>query len=156
MLKIGDQAPLDILVTDDHGLPVKLRDVLGPLTIIYFYPKDDTPGCTTEACSFRDSQAELAKLNAQVIGVSKDPVKSHQKFHQKHELNFPLWSDPDHQLAEAFGVWVEKSFMGRKYMGMERSTFVLDEKGKIIQVWLEVTPKEHGQAVVEFIRQAKT
>lgn len=151
MLTVGSSAPLDITVHDESGQPVSLRSFLGKYVVLYFYPKDDTPGCTTEACSFRDTNTELQKQGAVVIGISKDSPASHQKFKEKYHLNFPLWSDPDRKLIEAFGVWQQKKMMGKTYMGIARSTFLIDPTGNILNVWNTVSPKEHGQQVLEFL-----
>jgi len=152
MLTAGDQAPLDITIEDENGEPVSLRSLQGHYTVVYFYPKDDTPGCTMEACNFRDAQSELTELGATVIGISKDSVASHQKFKHKHHLNFPLWSDPDHKLLEAFGSWQEKKMFGKPYMGIVRSTFILDPQGKILKTWEKVNPKNHDQEVLAFLQ----
>lgn len=150
MLQIGESAPLTITLFNQNGEKASLRDLLGKPVVLYFYPKDDTPGCTKEACEFRDHNEELEKLGVQVVGVSADSVKSHAQFTEKYQLSFPLWSDPEKKLIQAFGVLVEKSMFGKKYMGIARSTFILDENGKIIQVWSKVDPKEHAQEVLEF------
>jgi len=142
MLKAGDKAP-DFTAETDGGDTVSLKDFRGQKVVLYFYPKDNTPGCTTEACDFRDNAKELDARNAVVLGVSPDSVKSHDKFKAKFELPFPLVSDPDHEIAEAFGVWQEKSMYGKKYMGIVRSTFLIDEKGKISDVWEKVRVKGH-------------
>ena len=134
MLKVGDKAPV-IEVKDINNEKVSLADLSDQYVVLYFYPKDDTPGCTKEACSFRDWNAELKKLGVKVVGVSKDSVTSHKKFIEKYELNFDLWSDEDHQLIEAFGAWQKKSMMGKEYMGTVRSTFVIDPKGIVLRVW---------------------
>lgn len=156
MLKVNDQAPLSVTISDAQGKAVSLQQTIldnpGKRIVLYFYPKDDTPGCTKEACNFRDSFQQLEQLNAVVIGVSKDDETSHQKFATKHELSFPLWSDPEHKLMEAFGVWGERSFMGRKYMGTSRSTFIIDSTGKIIAVWEKVKPAQHSREVLDFLR----
>lgn len=152
MLNIGDQAPVDVTVTDKEGKTVSLADYTGKYIVLYFYPKDDTPGCTVEACNFRDANKELTKKGAVVIGVSKDAGKSHQKFATKFELPFPLWSDPDHILMEAFGVWGERTFMGKTYMGASRSTFLIDKEGNIVHVWEKVTPKDHANEVLEVLQ----
>ena len=133
MLKVGDKAPV-IEVKDINNEKVSLADLSDQYVVLYFYPKDDTPGCTKEACSFRDWNAELKKLGVKVVGVSKDSVTSHKKFIEKYELNFDLWSDEDHQLIEAFGAWQKKSMMGKEYMGTVRSTFVIDPKGIILSM----------------------
>ena len=127
-----------------------LNDFKGQKVILYFYPKDNTSGCTQEACDFRDNINRLTKF-ATVIGVSSDSIKSHLKFKEKQSLNFILLSDPEHKLAEAFNVWVEKSMYGRKYMGIERSTFVLDENLNIIKEWRKVKVKGHVDEVIEYI-----
>ncbi len=153
MLIIGDKAPLDVIVEDSNGQAVSLRNYLGKMIVLYFYPKDDTPGCTKEACSIRDWRAEITKRRVEVIGVSKDSPASHKKFIQQYNLNFTLWSDHDHKLMEAFGTWQEKSFMGRKYMGTTRSTFLVDPKGIITMVWEKVTPDDHGKEILDRIDQ---
>lgn len=149
MLKIDQQAPLDIQVFDEHGQAISLKDALGKFVVLYFYPKDDTPGCTKEACSFRDANRELTKLGVRVIGVSKDTWQSHAKFKEKYHLNFELWSDPDRNLLSAFGAWGQKKTFGKIYMGILRSTFLIDPKGKIVKVWPAVKPEGHAQAVLE-------
>lgn len=142
MLKTGDKAP-DFKALTDAGKPVSLKDFRGKKVILYFYPKDNTPGCTQEACDFRDSMARLKKKDTVVLGVSPDSAASHQKFKTKYELPFPLLVDEDHKIAEAYGVWAEKSLYGRKFMGIVRSTFVIDEKGKIAEVYSKVKVKGH-------------
>ncbi len=153
MLPKNSPAPLNIPITDQDGNEVSLQDQLGHYTALYFYPKDDTPGCTKEACSFRDAEKEMQKLGVTVIGVSPDKPASHQKFQKKYSLSFPLWSDPDHKLAEAFGAWGEKKFMGKTYQGILRSTFIIDPEGKIVAVWPKVKPAEHAAEVLEFLRE---
>jgi peroxiredoxin Q/BCP len=153
MLQPTQSAPLDITVTNEAGEAVSLRSLLGKYVVLYFYPKDDTPGCTQEACEFRDADHEMQKLGVAVIGVSKDSLKAHEKFKTKYQLPFPLWSDPEHKLLEAFGAWGEKKFMGKMYMGIMRSTFVIDPQGKIINVWEKVTPKNHAAEVLAFLQQ---
>ena len=142
MLEVGEKAP-DFTAQTDGGETVKLKDFKGKKVVLYFYPKDNTPGCTTEACDFRDNYAALQKKGAVVLGVSPDSVKSHDKFKAKFELPFPLLADEDHAIAEAYGAWQEKSMYGRKYMGIVRSTFVIDEKGKIAEVYEKVKVKGH-------------
>lgn len=156
MLGIGDTAPVVIEVLDSDAKKVSLQMVMdqnpGKYIVLYFYPKDDTPGCTTEACNFRDATAQLEELGAVVIGVSKDDHASHQKFISKYTLSFPLWADTDHVLMDAFGVWGERSFMGRKYFGTSRSTFVISPTGKIVAVWEKVKPATHAQEVIDFLK----
>ena len=148
MLKPGDKVP-EFTAMTDGGAKIRLEDLRGKKVILYFYPKDDTPGCTREACDFRDHSAEIKKKGAVVLGVSPDSVDSHQKFKSKFDLNFALLSDPDHKIAEAYGVWKEKSMYGRKYMGIERTTFVIDEKGKIAGIYEKVKVDGHAAAVLE-------
>jgi thioredoxin-dependent peroxiredoxin len=147
-MKEGDKAPEFTLEADD-GSEVRLKDLRGGKVILYFYPKDDTSGCTTQACEFRDTVPELDTRGATVLGVSPDSAASHRKFKEKHGLNFPLLVDDDHQVAEAYGVWKEKSMYGRKYWGIERSTFLIDEEGRIERAWRKVRPKGHAQAVLD-------
>ncbi len=154
MLKVGDKVPV-IEVKDINNEKVSLADLDGQYVVLYFYPKDDTPGCTKEACSFRDWNAELKKIGVKVVGVSKDSAASHKKFIEKYELNFDLWSDEDHQLIEAFGAWQKKNMMGREYMGTVRSTFVIDPKGVVLRVWDKVNPPEHGEEVYNFIKEIR-
>jgi thioredoxin-dependent peroxiredoxin len=157
MLNVNNQAPLDVEVADQDGNSTNLRKVIrenpDKLLVLYFYPKDDTPGCTTEACNFRDDYLEYARHGALVIGVSKDLENSHQKFSQKYRLPFPLWTDKNHELMKAFGIWSERSFMGRKYMGVSRSTFVIDNSGKILAAWEKANPKNHSQEVLSFLKK---
>jgi peroxiredoxin Q/BCP len=140
-LKVGDQAP-DFETVNDREEPVKLKDFRGKRVVLYFYPKDDTTGCTQQACGFRDSYPEIEARNAVVLGVSPDSVKSHQRFKSKYDLPFALLPDPDHAIAGAYGVWQEKSMYGRKYMGILRSHFVIDEEGKIVEAKYNVKAKE--------------
>jgi peroxiredoxin Q/BCP len=132
-LKAGDPAP-DIETVNQNGDQVSLKGLRGKRVVIYFYPKDNTPGCTAQACAFRDAYPQIEAANAVVLGVSPDGAKSHQNFRSKYELPFPLLIDQDHKIAEAFGVWQEKSMYGRKYMGILRSHFVIDEQGKLVDV----------------------
>lgn len=140
-VNVGDMAP-DFEVLSDSGAPVKLSSFRGKKVILYFYPKDDTPGCTTQSCGFRNSYPVIEEKNAVVLGVSPDSLKSHQKFKTKHNLPFTLLVDADHAISEAYGVWGEKSMMGRKYMGIIRSHFVIDEEGRVIQAEVKVKPEE--------------
>ena len=136
-IKEGDLAP-DFNLPSDGGGEISLASFRGKKVILYFYPKDDTSGCTAQACEFRDSLSRIEEAGAVVLGVSPDPVKSHDKFKSKYDLNFPLLSDEDHAVAEAYGVWVEKSMYGRKYMGIERSTFLIDAEGRVARAWRNV------------------
>ena len=140
-LKIGEPAP-DFRLPADNGTTVSLADFRGKKVILYFYPKDDTPGCTSQACGFRDAYPQIEEKNAVVIGVSPDSVKSHQKFKTKYDLPFLLVADEDHQLAEAYGVWGEKSMYGKTYMGVTRSHFVIDEHGKLADVQGKISPAD--------------
>ena len=147
-LKIGDKAPL-FTGTDQDGKSISLSDFRGRKVILYFYPKDNTPGCTTEACSLRDGRAELQRMGFEVIGVSPDSVKSHQGFIAKHGLNFPLIADADKSIAAAYGVWGEKKFMGRTYMGILRTTFGIGPDGTIEKIFDKVNTKDHFTQIVE-------
>ena len=144
---VGAAAPA-FSAPDQSGKIVSLSDFKGKTVILYFYPKDDTPGCTVEACSFRDEHAAFKKKGAVIIGVSPDNAKAHTKFIEKFTLPFILLSDGDHKIAEAYKVWVEKSMYGRKYMGMERSTFVIDPHGKLKAIYRKVKPAEHTAEVL--------
>lgn len=148
MVEVGKKAPAFKAVTDGGG-SVALKDLKGKKVILYFYPKDDTPGCTKEACGFRDSLPDFSAVDATVIGVSKDTVAKHDKFKAKYDLPFTLISDEDGDVCEAFGTWVEKSMYGRKYMGIERATFLIDEKGVLRGEWRKVKVKGHVEEVLE-------
>jgi len=148
----GKKAPAFTLKSDDGG-KVKLTELQGSPVVLYFYPKDDTPGCTREACAFRDRKQEMEKLGAVVLGVSPDTVESHEKFRDKYELNFPLLADPDHKVAEKYGAWREKNMYGKKSMGIQRSTFLIDSNGKIAKVWKRVNVDGHDDQVIEAIRR---
>jgi peroxiredoxin Q/BCP len=152
MLKLNDYAPLNISLKTSEDKSASLKDFIGKKVVLYFYPKDNTPGCTKEACSFRDFNDELQDLGVVVLGVSKDSLKSHQKFITEQRLNFPLLSDPDHFLAESFGVWAKKKMMGREYMGMLRTTFLINEKGIIEKVWENVSPENHAKEIWTFLK----
>jgi thioredoxin-dependent peroxiredoxin len=143
----GDAAP-DFTLPDQDGNDVSLSGLRGKSVVLYFYPKADTPGCTTQACGVRDHRPEYEKADAVVLGVSPDPVKAISKFDQKFDLGFPLLADEDHSVAEAYGVWVEKSMYGRKYMGNERTTFVISPEGTIKDVFRKVKPAEHDELVL--------
>ena len=151
-LSEGDKAPEFTLQADD-GSKVTLADLKGSPVVLYFYPADDTPGCTREACAFRDRAAELKKLGAKVFGVSPDSVASHVKFRNKFQLNFPLLVDPDHAVAEKFGAWREKNMYGKKSMGIARSTFLIDKEGVIRKAWKAVKVDGHDEQVLEALRQ---
>jgi peroxiredoxin Q/BCP len=151
MLKAGDKAPAFSLPSD-AGETITLSGLKGRKVVLYFYPKDDTSGCTVEACEFRDHWARVKQSGAVVLGVSPDNVASHQKFKRKYRLPFPLLADPDHAVAERFGVWGEKSMYGRKYFGMLRTTFLIDEAGRIAKVFEKVKPKGHAEQVLEALR----
>jgi peroxiredoxin Q/BCP len=140
-LKIGAKAPAFTL-SDQRGTKVKLSDFKGKRVVVYFYPKADTPGCTTQSCSLRDAVPDLKKLRATVIGISPDPSDKQQKFDTKYDLGFPLLADTDHAVAERWGVWGEKSMYGKKYMGIVRSAFVVDAQGKIAAAFYKVSPKD--------------
>jgi peroxiredoxin Q/BCP len=150
-LKEGDPAPSFELESDNAGM-VRLEDLHGKYVVLYFYPKDDTSGCTTEACSFRDANVDIEAEGAVVLGVSTDSLRSHEKFRQKHGLPFTLLSDPDHRVAEAYGVYGLKKFMGREYMGVERSTFVIGPDGRLARVWPKVKPAGHADEVLAWLR----
>ena len=147
----GTQAPAFSLASDS-GEQVNLSDLKGKKVVLYFYPKDDTSGCTVEACEFRDNWAAVQRTGAIVLGVSPDEVSSHQKFKQKYRLPFPLLADRDHAVAERYGAWGEKSMYGRKYFGIKRSTFVIDEAGRITKVFEKVKPRGHAGQVLEALR----
>jgi Peroxiredoxin len=148
MLAAGDKIP-DISIPDQNGNPVSLTDFKGKKVVLYFYPKDQTPGCTAEACNLRDNYKALQKQGYEVIGVSTDSEKSHQKFIARENLPFTLLADTEKKLHEAFGTWVEKSMYGRKYMGTARVTFVIDEKGVIEEVISKVDTKDHTRQILK-------
>jgi peroxiredoxin Q/BCP len=151
-LKEGDKAP-DFSVPDAEGNVVRLKDLRGKNVVLYFYPKDDTPGCTKEACAFRDSFGKFRKRGIEVLGVSLDSEKSHQKFAKKFDLPFRLLADTDRALSEKYGTYGEKKFMGRKYMGVHRMTFLIDEKGKIKKIYEKVKPDDHAEEVLAAFSQ---
>ena len=148
MVNEGDPAP-DFRLPADDGRTYSLKDFRGRKVVLYFYPKDDTPGCTREACSFRDSLARVTSKGAVVLGVSKDDLDSHARFRKKYELTFPLLSDTDGMTLNAYGVWKEKSAYGKTFMGVERTTFIIDEKGRIAKVFLRVKVDGHVDEVLE-------
>lgn len=149
-LKEGDIAPAFKAQTGE-GRSVTLADFAGNTVVLYFYPRDNTPGCTVEACSFRDNFAALKKRGVVVLGVSADSVKSHAKFAKKFSLPFPLLSDPDKKIVKDYGVWVQKSFMGRKFMGIERSTFIIGGDGRVMKIFRKVNPKVHVAELLEML-----
>jgi peroxiredoxin Q/BCP len=147
-LNVGDKAPSFSLATDGGGR-ISLKDLSGKPIVLYFYPKDDTSGCTREAVAFTGLLAKFNRLGVKVIGVSKDSIESHDKFKAKHDLGVVLGSDPDGKVVESYGCWVEKSLYGRKYMGIDRSTFLIDPKGKISRIWRKVKVPGHAEDVLE-------
>jgi peroxiredoxin Q/BCP len=147
LLEVGDKAPA-FKTTDQDGDDVSLRDFKGRKVVLYFYPKDDTPGCTKEACSFRDGWSKFRRKGVTVLGVSVDDAKSHRKFADKFSLPFPLLADTEREIVKAYGVWGEKSMYGRKYMGTHRVTYLVNEKGKIAAVWPKVKPENHADEVL--------
>jgi len=158
-LQAGDKAPsfTTTAVGGDYGkgTPLNLSDLKGTPVILYFYPKDDTPGCTTQACGIRESWNAIKGSGAALFGVSIDSAKSHEKFISKFDLPFPLLSDTDKSIVEAYGVWVEKSMYGKKYMGTERTTFVIDSKGKIAAIFPKVKPAEHAVIILKALKELK-
>ena len=148
MLTAGDQAP-DFTLPDQSGEPVTLSDLRGQTVVLYFYPRADTPGCTTQACGVRDHAAEYDEIDARVIGISPDPVTAVRKFADKYDLGFTLLADEDHAVADAYGTWGEKSMYGKTYMGVQRATFIIDADGRIAKVFPKVSPKTHDDAVLE-------
>jgi peroxiredoxin Q/BCP len=144
----GDQAP-DFTLQSDSGTDVTLSSLRGRPVVLYFYPRDDTPGCTTEACEFRDAYDVFRERGAEVLGVSPDDVTSHEKFKTKYELPFTLLADPDHKVAEDYGVWGERKYAGKSYMGINRSTFIIDENGKIARAMLGIKPAGHASEVLD-------
>jgi peroxiredoxin Q/BCP len=147
MIEPGDTAP-DFTLPDQDGNPVKLSDLRGQPIVVYFYPKADTPGCTTQACGVRDHHADYAGAGATVLGISPDPVAKVKKFHDKQALNFALLADEGHHVADTYGVWAEKSMYGKKYFGNERTTFVIDAGGRIARVLRKVKPAQHDEMVL--------
>ncbi|MGE6631802.1 thioredoxin-dependent thiol peroxidase [Bacillus sp. NPDC077027] len=150
-IEVGKQVP-DIELTDDKGEKVKLSDFRGKHIVLYFYPKDMTPGCTTEACDFRDHHQSFADLDAVIIGVSSDSQERHQKFKEKHDLPFLLLVDDEQKLSEAFGVWKLKKNFGKEYMGIERSTFLINKEGELVKEWRKVKVKDHVEEALEELK----
>lgn len=147
MLKVGDSIPEFKLQSDTAG-EISSQALKGSRYVLYFYPKDDTPGCTIEACEFRDNLPKFGKLNVPVFGISPQDTGSHNKFRHKFSLNFPLLVDEDHKLADALGLWVKKKFMGREYMGVQRNTYLVGADGKIERIWEQVKPEGHAEEVL--------
>jgi peroxiredoxin Q/BCP len=150
----GAKAPDFTLVADD-GTKLKLSSLRGSPVVLYFYPKDDTPGCTVEACAFRDASKELKKLGAKVYGISPDDIESHGRFRDKFQLNFPLLADPEHKIAEKYGAWREKNMYGKKTMGIARSTFIIDKEGNVARTWKAVKVDGHDAAVLAALKELK-
>jgi peroxiredoxin Q/BCP len=151
-ISTGIPAP-DFEVLDDTGTVRRLADYRGRTIVLYFYPKDDTPGCTTEACNFRDDYSAYVEADVVILGVSPDSVKSHVKFKQKFQLPFPLLADEEQKICQAYGVWGQKKYMGREYMGVLRTTFVIDGAGQIRKVFENVKPAEHSQEVLAAVKE---
>jgi peroxiredoxin Q/BCP len=152
VIEPGQQAP-DFELPDEDGRAVKLSDYRGTPVVVYFYPKAGTPGCTTQACGVRDHEADYSAVGATVLGISPDPVAKVKKFHAKQALNFTLLADEDHAVAEAYGVWVEKSMYGRTYLGNERTTFIVDAGGRVARVLRRVKPAEHDEQVLKALAE---
>jgi thioredoxin-dependent peroxiredoxin len=153
MIETGQQAP-DFELPDQDGRAVKLSDFRGERVVVYFYPKADTPGCTAQACGVRDHRADYDQAGAVVLGISPDPVALVKKFHEKYDLDFSLLADEDHSVADAYGVWGEKSMYGRTYFGNERTTFIIDPDGRVAQVLRKVKPSEHDEQVLQALEDA--
>lgn len=149
---VGNVAP-DFTLVNAQGELVSLQNYKGKKVVLYFYPKDMTPGCTTQACDFRDKQEDFTSLNAVILGVSPDDEKKHAKFTEKHGLPFELLVDAEHEVAETYGVWVLKKMYGREYMGIERSTFLIDESGVVVKEWRKVKVKNHIQEILSYIEE---
>ena len=150
MLTAGDQAP-DFTLPDQSGEPVTLSDLRGQTVVLYFYPRADTPGCTTQACGVRDHAADYDEIDARVIGISPDPVTAVRKFADKYDLGFTLLADEDHAVADTYGTWGEKSMYGKTYMGVQRATFIIDADGRVAKVFPKVSPKTHDDEVLKAI-----
>jgi peroxiredoxin Q/BCP len=155
MVAAGDPAP-DFTLPDQDGKEVSLAGLKGETVVLYFYPRADTPGCTTQACGIRDRRAEYKRAGVRVIGVSPDPVEAVKKFADKFDLDFTLLADADHAVAERYGTWVEKSMYGKKYMGVQRATFIIDAKGKIAKAFPKVSPKTHDDTVLKALAELVT
>ena len=153
-IEVGDKAP-DFTLPADGGGSISLKALKGQPVVLYFYPKDDTSGCTAEACAFRDNLPDFSKVKAKIVGVSRDSVASHDKFKRKYKLPFPLASDEDGKVCQDYGVWVEKSMYGRKYMGIERASFLIDGKGVVRGIWRKVKVPGHAEEVLKAAVQLK-
>ena len=151
-IKVGELVP-EIALEASNGETVKISDYRGKNIVLYFYPKDMTPGCTTQACDFRDYHESFSDLNAVIIGVSTDPLSRHDKFIEKHGLPFILLADEEHQLAEAYDVWKPKKMFGKEFLGVERSTFIIDKEGKLVKEWRKVKVKGHVEDALNFIKE---
>jgi thioredoxin-dependent peroxiredoxin len=151
-IEIGQKAP-DFELQSNENKQVKLSDFKGKNVVLFFYPKDMTPGCTTEACDFRDYHSEFSDLNTVILGISPDPIKSHQKFIEKHGLPFLLLADEEHKVAELYDVWKLKKNFGKEYMGIERSTFIIDQSGNLVKEWRKVKVADHVKEALEFIKE---
>ena len=151
-IEVGAKAP-DFTLAADDGSKIKLSALKGQPVVLYFYPRDDTPGCTREACAFRDAKKQLAAAGAKVLGVSTDDVASHAKFRDKYQLNFPLLADSDHKVAEKYGAWREKNMYGKKSMGIQRSTYLIDAEGKVARVWQRVQVDGHDEKVLAALKE---
>lgn len=153
-LKVGDKAP-DFELEDQKGITHKLSTYLGQSVLLYFYPKDDTPGCTKEACEIRDNFSSFEKLGLVILGISSDSVKSHSKFSEKYNLPFIILSDENKEVIKKYGVWGKKQFMGKEYMGIKRTSFLIDSKGKIEKIYAQVQPSEHATEVISDVKNKK-
>ena len=151
-LNIGDKPP-EFRFPADNGQEISTTGLKGRMSILYFYPKDNTPGCTAQACGFRDKLDDFNQLKANIVGISKDSIKKHENFKAKHGLNFPLASDENSDVCERYGVWKEKSMYGKTFMGIERTTFLLDEEGHIVQIWRKVKVKDHIDELHSALKQ---
>lgn len=152
MIAAGQTAP-DFALPDENGVIRRLADYRGQPLVLYFYPKDDTPGCTTEACNFRDDYSQYQQAGVTIVGISPDSPKSHTKFKMKHQLPFTLLADEDHKVCEAYGVWGRKKFMGREYDGVLRTTFLIDAQGKVARVFENVKPADHSQEILAALKE---
>jgi thioredoxin-dependent peroxiredoxin len=154
MIEAGERAP-DFELPDQDGQPVRLSDLRGTRVVLYFYPKADTPGCTTQACGIRDHRADYEAAGVRVIGVSPDPVAKLKRFQDKQSLDFTLLADADHAVSEAYGVWAEKSMYGKTFWGVRRATFIIDEDGTVARVFPKVSPKTHDEAVLGALEELR-